>query len=104
MTPSGDPWKPDLGDRVSRLEKVKGTALPAPILARAEQLCDLVDEADGIRPDRQTLIAALVYAAVADGHRLATTWQDYRTAPVHEVVIGDLSTHGEVDLTPYKQR
>jgi hypothetical protein len=96
-----DPWKPDLGDRVSRLKAFKVGNVPPPVIARAEQLCDLVDEADGIRPDRQTLIAALVYAAKPNGHHLAQIWQEYRTAPVHALLLGEENQSGLVDLTRY---
>jgi hypothetical protein len=96
-----DPWKPDLGDRVSRLKAFKVGNVPPPVIARAEQLCDLVDDADGIRPDRQTLVAALIFAAEPNGHRLAQLWQDYRTAPVHAFLLGQEEQSGPVDLTQY---
>jgi len=72
--------------------------VPTAVIVRAEQLCALVDDADGIRPDRQDLIAALIYAAEADGFRLAEIWQEYRTAPVHKVVLGVDNESGPVDL------
>ena len=98
-----DLWHPDLGTRVSRLGAVKVGNVPVPILVRAEQLCDLVDEADGIRPDRQVLIASLILAAKDDGKALANIWQRYRTADVHEVILGAHSTNGPIDLTQYKR-
>ena len=105
MTPEeSDPWKPDLGDRTSNLKPLKVGSAPAPIIARAEQLCDLVDEADGIRPDRQTLIAALVFDAVPDGEELAKIWRAYRVASVYEVLLGRFPDSGEVDLSGYKKR
>lgn len=96
-----DPWKPDANARVSRLRAFKLGNVPPPVIARAEQLCDLVDHADGIRPDRQVLVAALVYAASADGKVLASVWQKYRTASVQELLIGQCPTDGPIDLTGY---
>jgi len=88
----------------SRLQKVKAGAVPTPVLARAEQLCDLVDEADGIRPDRQELIAALVYAAEPNGAKLAAAWQKYRVSPVHAVLLNESVSEGTIDLSGYKRR
>lgn len=99
-----DPWQPDSAARTSRLPKVKLAEAPTPVVARAEQLCDLVDEADGIRPDRQDLIAALIYAANPDGKKLAALWQKYRTAPVHSVVLRQTQKNGLLDLTGFKKR
>jgi hypothetical protein len=101
--PSLDPWQVDLADRVNRLPKVKLTEVPTPVIARAEQLCDLVDDADGIRPDRGDLIAALILQAT-DGRKLAAAWQAYRTAPVHKVVLDAPGTTGPIDLTSFKKR
>jgi hypothetical protein len=98
-----DPWQPDLAERTSRLEKVKLANAPSPVIARIEQLCDLVDEADGIRPDRQELIAALIHAAKPDGKSLAATWAKYRTAPVHALLMGESRTSGRVDLRRFKK-
>lgn len=99
-----DPWQPDRSARTSRLRKVKLADAPTPVIARAEQLCDAVDEADGIRPDRQDLIAALIYAAQPDGKKLASAWQKYRTAPVHKVVLDEQQKTGPIDLTRFKKR
>jgi hypothetical protein len=99
-----DAWKPLREARASRLPKVKIGAAPAPVLARAEQLCELVDEADGIRPDRQDLIAALVYAAEPNGAKLAAAWRKYRLAAVHAVLLNEPQTEGAVDLNGYKRR
>lgn len=103
MTQAQDPWQPDLGDRVSRLEKFKFANAPSPVFARIEQLCDLVDAADGIRPQRQELMAALIYAAPADGKKLARLWQRYRTAAVHRVVLNTSATTGPIDLRGYRR-
>jgi hypothetical protein len=94
----------DLGDRTSRLPKVKLGEVPTPILARAEQLCDLVDDADGIRPDRGDLVSALILSAVADGQKLAAAWQAYRVAPVHKVLLNASGTSGLMDLASFKKR
>jgi hypothetical protein len=99
-----DPWKPPREARTSSLTKVKAGAVPTPVLARAEQLCDLVDEADGIRPDRQDLIAALVYAAEPNGAKLAAAWKKYRIAPVHAVLVNESAVEGPIDLSGYKRR
>jgi hypothetical protein len=99
-----DPWQVDLSDRVSKLPKVKLAETPAPVIARAEQLCDLVDDADGLRPDRAELIAALIYGAGTDGKKLADAWQKYRTAPVHQVVLYQKGKSGALDLTTFKKR
>jgi hypothetical protein len=99
-----DPWKPNADERASRLQKLKLTEAPSPVIARAEQLCDLVDDADGIRPDRQDLIAALIYTAQADGAKLAAAWQKYRTAPVYSVLLNTAQTTGPIDLSGYKKR
>ncbi len=99
-----DPWKPNRAERTRRLPKVKLTEAPTPVLARAEQLCDLVDDADGTRPDRQDLIAALIFDAEPDGAKLAAAWQRYRVAPVHVVVIGETKTAGSLDLSKFKKR
>jgi hypothetical protein len=96
-----DPWNPDLDERVSRLKGFKLGNVPPPVIARAEQLCDLVDDVDGIRPDRQALIAALVFAATPDGKKLAEAWQKYRVAPVRDIVLGEHPESGSVDLSPY---
>jgi hypothetical protein len=101
--PSHDPWVVDLSDRVSKLPKVKAAETPAPVIARAEQLCDLVDSADGIRPDRQDLIAALVLAAAPDGAKLADVWRTYRTAPAHQVVLNQSKKAGPLDLNSFKK-
>ena len=99
MPASDDPWRPDLSDRVTRLKPYQKVGnVPTAVMVRAEQLCGLIDDADGIRTDRQTLIAALIYAAAEDGHRLAEIWQEYRTAPVHRLLIGQENQSGEVDL------
>jgi hypothetical protein len=74
------------------------------VIARAEQLCDLVDEADGVRPDRQDLIAALIFAAQPNGTKLAAIWEKYRTAPVHAVVLNKTLKTGALDLRGYKKR
>ncbi len=86
------------------MPKSKLAEAPTPVIARAEQLCDLVDDADGIRPDRQDMIAALIYAAPADGQKLAAAWQKYRTAPVHSVLLNATQTAGSIDLSGYKRR
>ncbi len=99
-----DPWQPHRDARASRLRKVKFADAPTPVIARAEQLCDLVDDADGIRPDRQDLVAALVYAAQPDGRKLAAVWQKYRTALVHAVVLNETQTTGPIDLRVFKKR
>ncbi|HJQ50621.1 MAG TPA: hypothetical protein VJ838_08925 [Gaiellaceae bacterium] len=96
-----DSWKPDADARVSRLKAFKIGNVPPPVIARVEQLCDLVDDADGIRPDRQVMVAALIYAATADGKALASAWQKYRTAKVRDLLIGDWPTDGPIDLTGY---
>jgi hypothetical protein len=96
-----DPWKPPATARVSRLKAFKLGNVPPPVIARVEQLCDLVDDADGIRPDRQVLVAALIYAAVPDGKRLAQAWQKYRTAAVRDVLLDDQPEEGLIDLTGY---
>jgi hypothetical protein len=102
---TSDLWKPVADARISRLETVKLASSPVPILVRAEQLCDLVDDADGIRPDRQALIAALIFGATTNGGTLANLWQEYRTAPVIEALIGEFpESDGVVDLTRYKRR
>lgn len=103
MAQQPDPWQPDLGERASRLRKWKIANAPPPVFARIEQLCDLVDDADGIRPNRQELIAALIYGAPADGRKLARLWQKYRTAPVHQVVLGTTQTSGPIDLQSYRR-
>jgi hypothetical protein len=97
-----DPWQPDLGERTSRLEKVKVGNVPTPVIVHAEHLCDLVDDADGIRPDRQDLIAALIHTALEDGDKLAQAWRTYRTAPVH-VVLRESQTSGPIDLRPFRR-
>lgn len=99
-----DPWQPDRGARTSRLPKVRLAAAPTPVVARAEQLCDLVDDVEGVRPDRQDLIAALIHAAPPDGKKLASVWQQYRTAPVHSVVLNETQNAGPVDLREFKKR
>jgi hypothetical protein len=99
-----DPWKPDRSARTSRLQKVKLADAPTPVIARAEQLCDLVDEADGIRPDRGELIAALIHDAKPNGLALAAVWKRYRTAPVHAVVLNESLTSGALNLTGFKKR
>ncbi|HJU36509.1 MAG TPA: hypothetical protein VJ716_03710 [Gaiellaceae bacterium] len=73
-------------------------------MARAEQLCDLVDDADGIRPDRGDLISAIILSAAADGQKLAAAWQAYRTTPVHKVILNVSGTSGPMDLTSFKKR
>jgi hypothetical protein len=102
--PEPDPWQVDLSERVSKLQKVKLTDAPTPVVARAEQLCNLVDDVDGIRPDRADLIAALVHAAQPDGKKLAEIWQRYRTAPVHQVILEAEAERGPLDLSPFKKR
>jgi hypothetical protein len=102
--PTPDPWRVNLGDRASKLAKVKLADAPTPVLARAEQLCDLVDDADGIRPDRGDLIAALIFDAAADGAKLAGVWQKYRTAPVSRVLLDQTAETGPLDLSSFKKR
>jgi hypothetical protein len=103
-TDKHDPWRPEADTRTSRLPKVKLADAPSPVVARTEQLCDLIDEAEGLRPDRQDLVAALILAANPDGVRLAKLWRAYRLALVHETVLDLGTTEGEVDLSGFKKR
>jgi len=94
-----DAWTVDRSERVQDLPaSVQVGKAPTPIVVRAEQLCDALDEAGEHRPDRQFLIAALIATTDPDAEDLAARLRRYRLIRVHEVVIGDEETEGEVQL------
>jgi hypothetical protein len=94
-----DVWTVDLGSRVQDLPALTQMGKVAtPIIARAEQLCDALDAAGEHRPDRYFLISALVATTEPDTEDLAARLRRYRQIKVHEALIGQTSTEGEVTL------
>jgi hypothetical protein len=94
-----DPWTVDLATRLKDLPAIQtGIKLPTPIIARAEQLLDALDDAGEHRPDRQFLIAALVFTTEPDAEDLAARLRAYRLARVHQALIGEAKTSGEAKL------
>jgi hypothetical protein len=94
-----DPWRVDLEARVQDLPLVQaGVKLPTPVIVRADALLAALDEAGEHRPDRQFLIAALLYASAPDARALTDCLRAYRLAKVHEVLVGETQTSGEIAL------
>jgi hypothetical protein len=94
-----DSWRVDYADRVQDLPADTHLGKVAtPIIYRAEQLCDALDEAGEHRPDRNFLAAAIIATTEADVDDLVTRLKTYRLAKVHDVVIGATETQGEVAL------
>jgi hypothetical protein len=95
-----DVWTVERADRVQDLAaSVQVGKVPTPVIARAEQLCNALDAAGEHRPDRQFLIAALIATTDPDAEDLAARLRRYRLIRVHEVLIGEEETEGEVKLT-----
>ena len=95
-----DPWTVDRAARLKDLVPIQtGTKLPTPIIVRAEQLLDALDAAGEHRPDRQFLIAAMILTTEPDSEDLAARLRAYRLARVHEALIGETETQGEIKLT-----
>ena len=98
-----DAWTVDRGARVQDLPAaIPVGKVPTPIVTRAEQLCDALDAAGEHRPDRQFLIAAIIATTDPDSDDLAARLRGYRLKLVHEVVIGETQTEGEMRLKPTK--
>jgi hypothetical protein len=94
-----EPWQVDLAARVQDLPLVQtGIKLPSPVIVRVEKFLDVLDAAGEHRPDRQFLIAALLYATAPDAESLASHLRAYRLARVHEVLIGETRTSGSMKL------
>lgn len=94
-----DIWTVDRSDRVKNLPA--GTVVgkvPTPIIVRAEQLCDALDEAGEHRPDRQFLVAALIATTEPDVEDLAARLRRYRLIKVHEVLVGETESDGSITL------
>jgi hypothetical protein len=94
-----DAWQVELSERVKDLQAVQtGIKLPTPVIIRAEQLCNALEEAGEHKPDRQFLIAALIATTDPDADGLAARLREYRLAPVHDVLIGEGATEGKIKL------
>lgn len=96
---AGDIWEVDLAARVRDLPSIQVLAkVPTPIVVRAEELCDALDDAGEARPDRLLLVAALVYAAQPNVDDLMAKLKAYRLANVHEVILEKTKTEGRIRL------
>ena len=100
MAKPPESWKVDLAARVQDLPLAQtGIKLPTPVIVRADALLTTLDTAGEHRPDRQFLIAALLCSTAPDAGTLAACLRDYRLAKVHEVLVGETRTSGEIELT-----
>lgn len=94
-----DPWQVDLAARVQDLPLCQtGMKLPTPVIVRVEKLLAALDAAGEHRPDRQFLIAALLCQATPDAKALAECLRAYRLAEVHEVLLDEDRTSGQITL------
>ena len=94
-----DDWAVERSVRVQDLPAATQIGkVPTPIITRAEQLLDVLDAAGEHKPDRQFLIAALIATTEPDAEDLAARLRGYRLKLVHEVLIGETETKGEVRL------
>jgi|ERR1700677_3777390 len=94
-----DLWQVDLAARVQDLPLFQtGMKLPTPVIVRVETLLAALDAAGEHRPDRQFLIAALLSKAPPDAKALADCLRTYRLAEVHDVLIGEKRTSGQIKL------
>jgi len=99
MANTPDPWQVDLAARVQDLSPFQtGVKLPTPVIVRVEELLVALDAAGEHRPDRQFLIAALLCQTTPDAKALADCLRTYRLAEVHDVLIGETRTSGQVTL------
>jgi hypothetical protein len=89
-------------ERAARVQDLPATTqvgkVPTPVIRRAEQLCDALDAAGEHRPDRQFLIAALIATTEPDSDDLAARLRGYRLMLVHEAVLNETDTEGEIEL------
>jgi hypothetical protein len=94
-----DEWSVERSARVQDLPAaIPVGKVPTPIITRAEQLLDTLDAAGEHRPDRQFLIAAIIATTEPDAEDLAARLRGYRLKLVHEVLIGETETEGELRL------